>query len=161
TLLPAEIQYRVPTISCDQLDQRPVAAAQDEQSVAVACGRPSATAPAEKYLLDSAALVGEDIAEVAVTNEASGWGIVLTFTETGQRKWTELTTVASAGEAPRQVAIVADHTVILAPEIQAVIVGDAELSGAFTKDEADLMAARIGSGVLPITLVVRAVEHSG
>ena len=55
-MLPAQMQFNVPTISCAQLDQRPPASISDAKQQVVACED-----GASKYLLDQAKVLGTDV----------------------------------------------------------------------------------------------------
>lgn len=67
-----------------------------------------------------------------------------------------LTRVAAPNHT--QVAVLVDARVVSAPQIMAVIPGDAVISGSYTKAEAQALAAELTGGVLPLTLTVLSVN---
>jgi preprotein translocase subunit SecD len=78
------------------------------------------------------------------------------FTAAGQRKWTAL----SQDALNEQVAVLLDNAVIPAPTIQAVITGDASISGGdlSTRAGATALAATLGHGVLPLRVTATATD---
>jgi preprotein translocase subunit SecD len=92
---------------------------------------------------------GADIdGDGGATSSTGQWEVTVTFTATGQEKFTALTE-ATIG---RQVAILLDGVVISAPQVLSRIPGDALISGTFTRPEAEKLAAVIQSGALPVAL---------
>jgi preprotein translocase subunit SecD len=65
----------------------------------------------------------------------------------------------ASGEAA-QIAVTIDNHVVTAPSIMAVIPGDAQISGGdlSTRDGANALAATLSHGVLPVRLVIDALE---
>ena len=103
-----------------------------------------------KYLLAPATVVGTDVKGATAGLDPAGtnqWQVGVTFTGGGQKKFTDLTT-ATVG---KQVAIVLDGVVISAPVIQNTIPGDAQITGNFSKDEAQNLANVLKYGALPLT----------
>jgi len=154
TALPAEIQYKVPTIGCAQLAHRPPDAVADPDQQVVACDK--GTVGWTKYLLDKAKVVGGDIREARVDNQAQagGWVVQLRFTTAGQSRWTELTREAYDNGQARQVGIVLDNTVLTAPAIREVIAGDAVIGGTLDGPGARTLAGQVTSGTLPLLFAV-------
>ncbi|MEV8506033.1 protein translocase subunit SecD [Actinoplanes sp. NPDC051475] len=161
--LTPEMQFNVPTISCDQLDKRPAGAIDDEKSKVVACQGGA------KVYLDVAKVVGTDIdtASPQLDQQQGQWVVSLDFSSTGQGKWTELTREAfqpaandtcltaaqalSTGATHCLVAVVLDKEVISAPEIQGVLSGQSQITGQFTAVSARELADQIKYGALPVT----------
>lgn len=203
-VLPAKLQFYLPTITCAQLNARPAGSIADPDELAVACDEEGIT----KYLLDTSKVLGTDIAgaDAVLPAGTARWEIALRFTSDGQPKWTDLTREAlnnhqatpfdvtqlamdvvideetgewrfdTSPEAAEQanryqadvewlqcgaqsvgnqgnclVAAVLDNRVISAPEIQAVITGDARIHGDFTAAEAQVLASQLRFGALPLT----------
>jgi preprotein translocase subunit SecD len=143
--------------------------------------RPAGSVPADqpdvacdddlRYELGAAALTEADVATATPELDAAsgGWQVVLAFTNEGQTSWTELTREASdnvGGECRTlgsggacQVAIVLDGRVIVAPEVIDVIMGPAVITGAFTRDEAYLLAAQLAHGSQPLVLDIESFER--
>jgi preprotein translocase subunit SecD len=155
--LPATMQYAVPAITCAQLNGRPPGTIDDPAATVVACER---TGDQSKYLLDAAKVTAADVAGAHVELQAApGWTVTISFTGQGQPKWTALTQAAMANNPSNQVAIVVDNQVISAPTIQAVITGDAAISGAeIDRAAAARLAALLRSGALPVTFTVKAIR---
>ncbi|MFF3857290.1 protein translocase subunit SecD [Micromonospora sp. NPDC002575] len=158
-VLPAEMQFNVPTITCAQLDQRPPASIKDEKQKAVACED-----GVQKYLLDVAKVLGTDVGDAnAVLDQTSSWVVSLDFKGGGQEKWTNLTREAfnNEGQACDQtalgqdgkcrVAVVLDNKVVSSPEIQGVLTGDSQITGSFDNKTANALAGQLRYGALPVT----------
>lgn len=156
-VLPMEIQFNVPTITCSQLDGREPGAISDVNQQVVACGHDSGGL--RKYKLDKAKVVGEDVANANFTNDPTkGWKVSLSFTGGGQNRWTDLTKVAYDNGAQHQVAIVLDNQVVSAPAIQGVIPGDADITGSFTKDQVQTLARQLKYGSLPVSFKIESLD---
>lgn len=158
-VLPAELQFNVPTIGCAQLDKRPPASIQDPEQKAVACED-----GVSKYLLDVAKVVGTDVGNAsAVLDQTGSWVVSLDFTGSGQGKWTALTRESFTNEGQAcdpsalgqdgkcRVAVVLDNNVISSPEIQGVLTGDSQISGSFNNETANNLASQLRYGALPVT----------
>lgn len=148
-VLPAEVQFKVPTITCKQLNERPPASIVDAGSQVVACD----TEGGAKYLLAKSKVLGTDVdkADFTFDPQRSQWIVTLSFNSEGQNRWTNLTTETK----DKQVAVVLDNEVVSAPTIQERIAGDAEITGSFTRNEAQNLAAQLRYGALPLTFKVQ------
>nr|WP_193599509.1 protein translocase subunit SecD [Micromonospora purpureochromogenes] len=157
-VLPVEMQFNVPTITCAQLDKRPAASIKDEKQKAVACESGA------KYLLDVAKVLGTDVKNAsAQLDQTSSWVVSLNFTGKGQEKWTALTREAfnNEGQACDQtalgqdgkcrVAVVLDNEIVSSPEIQGVLTGDSQITGSFDNKTANALASQLRYGALPVT----------
>ncbi|HEV2088695.1 MAG TPA: protein translocase subunit SecD [Cryptosporangiaceae bacterium] len=147
-LLPAEWQMKFPTVSCEALNNRPAGSIDAVDKQVVACEGKT------KYLLDKAKVLGTDVSGADFSfnpggqgGGTPGWRVTLKFKSDGQDKWTALTREAKG----QQVAVVLDNEVVSAPTINDVITGDAEITGSFTKDEAQALASKLRYGALPLT----------
>ncbi|HEX8632360.1 MAG TPA: protein translocase subunit SecD, partial [Catenuloplanes sp.] len=157
--LPPAIQFNVPSITCEQLDNRVPGSIVDQNQPAVACE------PGAKYLLDKAKVLGTDVAKAAgVLDQTNAkWVVSLDFTNPGQGKWTALTKEAFNNEGNGcdesavgpdkhcRVAVVLDNTVVSAPEIQGVLTGQSQITGNFDGKSAGLLANQLNYGALPLT----------
>ncbi|WBB71593.1 protein translocase subunit SecD [Micromonospora sp. WMMD1128] len=159
-VLPVEMQFNVPTITCAQLDKRPAASIKDEKQKAVACESGA------KYLLDVAKVLGTDVKNAsAQLDQTSSWVVSLNFTGKGQEKWTALTRESfnNEGQACDQtalgqdgkcrVAVVLDNEIVSSPEIQGVLTGDSQITGSFDSKSANALASQLRYGALPVTFV--------
>ncbi|WP_222853500.1 protein translocase subunit SecD [Fodinicola acaciae] len=154
-VLPADMQFKIPQITCAKLDKRPPGSVDAIGQVVTACGQ------GMKYLLAKAAVVGTDVSSAdfdystgGSTGQTPGWRVVINFKTSGQNKWTQLTKDA----LQKQVAIVLDTDVVSAPTIQSVIPGQAEITGSFTRDEAQGLASKLKYGALPVTFQVETIN---
>ncbi|MGI5240936.1 SecDF P1 head subdomain-containing protein [Dactylosporangium sp. CA-139066] len=157
--LPPAVQYNVPGVTCAMLDGRPAGGVEDgAQGVACDEGR-------IKYLMDVAEVTGADLASAKAQNDpqAGGWNVLIRFSAGGQPRWTALTREAmdkgQSSGVSAQVAVLMDNQVVTAPAIQAVIPGDAQVSGGdlSSRDGASALAATLSHGVLPLRLVITGV----
>ncbi len=157
-VLPATVQFNVPTITCEQLDKRPAGSISDPEQQAVACEAGA------KYLLDIAKVQGTDVEDADPALDQTGqWVVSLNFTGDGQEKWTALTREAFNNEGQAcdatalgqdgkcRVAVVLDNSVISSPEIQGVLTGDSQITGSFNNRTASDLASQLRYGALPVT----------
>ncbi|MDI6101429.1 protein translocase subunit SecD [Actinoplanes sp. NEAU-A12] len=161
--LDPKMQFNVPTISCAQLEARPNGAIDAIDSQVVACERGA------KVLLDKAEVVGDDISNAAqqLDTTTNQWVVSLEFKSEGQTKWAALTRKAfEAG--PNEpcfiavsslyqnadhcaVAVVLDKTIVSAPQIQAVLTGQSQITGDFNAASAKELADQLNFGAIPVT----------
>lgn len=166
-VLPAQVQFNVPQITCAQLDGRPPASisAVDQQVVACEFG-------SIKYLLDQAKVVGTDINDAnAVLDQTSQWVVSLDFTNSGQENWTALTQEAFNNEGAAcdpsalgdsgncRVAVVLDNEVVSSPEILGVLTSNSQITGNFTQQDASDLASTLRYGALPVTFEPQAQQN--
>jgi preprotein translocase subunit SecD len=152
-VLPADIQYAVPTISCKLLGERPAGSVSLRDQQVTACDKQ------QKYFLDKSTVDGRDVKSADFsfdTQGGQGWTVDLTFTGGGQDKWTNLTKLAfnsnTDQNAPsRHVAIVLDNVVVSAPTILNVIPGNAQITGQFSQTDAQDLANKLKYGSLPLS----------
>ncbi|MDG4809188.1 protein translocase subunit SecD [Micromonospora sp. WMMD1120] len=158
-VLPAQMQFNVPTIGCAQLDKRPPASISDPKQQVVACED-----GASKYLLDQAKVEGTDVGDAdAVLDQTNSWVVSLDFTGEGQGKWTALTREAFNNEGQAcdatalgqdgkcRVAVVLDNEIVSSPEIQGVLTGNSQITGNFNQKDASALAGQLRYGALPVT----------
>jgi preprotein translocase subunit SecD len=163
--LDSKMQFNVPTISCDQLNKRPDGAIDDITTEVVACYNGA------KVVLDKAEVVGDDISSASPQiDQQSRWVVSLDFDSEGQKKWAALTRKAfeagttepcyiaasafgpsSDGQTHCAVAVVLDKEVISAPQIQAVLTGQSQITGDFTAATAKELADQLKFGAIPVT----------
>ncbi|MDG4780563.1 protein translocase subunit SecD [Micromonospora sp. WMMD961] len=158
-VLPAQMQFNVPTIGCEQLDKRPPASISDPKQQVVSCED-----GASKYLLDQAKVLGTDVSDAdAVLDQTNAWVVSLDFTGDGQGKWTALTreafnnegqacdATALGQEGKCRVAVVLDNEIVSSPEIQGVLTSNSQITGTFTQKDASTLAGQLRYGALPVT----------
>lgn len=100
----------------------------------------------------AAALTGEVVTNAAATGDPSApgrYGVDMKFDAAGSTKWGDITT----RNVGKQVAIVLDGIVQSAPVINGPITGgESQITGTFTAEQAQRLAAVLQSGALPIDL---------
>jgi preprotein translocase subunit SecD len=150
--LPAAVQYLVPTIRCGQLNRRQpgVLSAPGEQ-VVVCLGN-------IKYRLDVATVDDGDIeAASARAGTFATWTLEVSFTASGQRRWTQLSREAAADPTANQVAVLVDGELAILPEVPTVETGDLVFSGTWRASGALALAAKLTAGALPVRLTVMSI----
>ncbi|BBC34260.1 hypothetical protein SGFS_055540 [Streptomyces graminofaciens] len=162
---PAELGFR-PVLS-----QAAAAGGEDECRAAAdaspsepitACGEYQGTR--YTYELEPVAVPGTDVADAEAAfdkNSGTGWFVKLEFTSAGAQKFTDVTGRLATQTSPNnQFAIVLDGTVLSAPQVNTAITGGkAEISGTFTKREAQELAAHLSTGALPVRLTTASVSR--
>ncbi|WP_327009512.1 protein translocase subunit SecD [Dactylosporangium sp. NBC_01737] len=149
-VLPAGVQFNIPFVTCDKLNNRPVGSIRTPEQQAVACE------PGTKYMLDVAKVLGTDVskADSSIDSTNGKWIVTMSFNSKGQDRWTNLTREAwNNGTDSKQVAVVLDNTVVSAPVIESVIPGDARITGSFTKRDTELLANQLQYGALPLSFI--------
>ncbi len=121
-----------------------------EQTI-VTCARNSAN----KYILGPAEVVGREVSKASAgldTQAGNVWTVALTFDNEGTKKFGALTQRVTSLPAPQnQVAIVLDGLVVSAPRInEAIVSGNAQITGSFTQVEASDLANVLKYGSLPL-----------
>lgn len=132
---PASVEAALAALDCgapqrDRVDPARPLVACDNQSV--------------KYALKPAFLTGAEVAkaQAEVDTQSGRWIIQLSFTSNGSKTWGDFT----AAHVGSQVAVVLDGKVVSAPEIQeAILGGNTQISGNFTREQAEDLAARLTS----------------
>ena len=155
-VLPPDWQFKIPYVTCKQLNDRPAGSIDNPKVQVVACDKSNT-----KYQLDAAGVVGTDIksASFGFDQQAGGWVVNLKFKSSGQDKWTALTKKTVTATAPaNQIGVVLDNDVISAPTTNSVITGDTQISGSFTKLEAQDLSAKLKFGALPVSFKVETAD---
>ncbi len=97
-------------------------------------------------------LSGRDLRDTNVTFDPNTGKpqVQLQFTQDGTKKFAEIT----KRNINKIVAIVLDNQVIEAPSVnQAILTGDAVISGSFTNESANALSTSLNAGALPVPLV--------
>ncbi len=123
-----------------------------------------ATAKLQFMLADgTVVLEGDNVkdAEAGRDDQSTGYAVNLRFDSEGANKFGEATTKAFNGEVTSTmdgvgsgaIAIMLDGNIISAPNVnEPILGGKCSITGDFTQEEAQLLAAQINGGSLPITL---------
>lgn len=164
-LLPANVQFFVPSITCEQLDNRPPGSVQQPDIEVVACSAPepvSAEQPdltfSNKYLLAPSTVLGSDVSQADVGTDQANLNefvVNVQFTSEGSKKWGALT----SEHVGQQVAIVLDNEVVSAPNIREASTNSTQISGGFSAAEANQLADQLNFGSLPTTFVVETLNE--
>ncbi|WP_157930537.1 protein translocase subunit SecD [Glycomyces xiaoerkulensis] len=164
-VLPANVQFYVPNITCEQLDARPPGSVQDPEVAVAACSSPEEVADgettgtySEKFLLQPADVVGSDVAEADVGVDQANLNrfvVNVQFTADGADRWGTLT----QENVGQDVAIVLDNEVVSAPTIREASRNSTQISGDFSSEEANQLAEQLNFGSLPINFVVETINE--
>ena len=117
-----------------------------------------------KYVLAPSLLTGTDI-ESAVAGlpqqGSGGWQVDLTMTTGGAKKFADATQNLYTQKSPQnQFGILLDGVIVSAPQVnEAILGGQATISGSFTADEAKALAQVLKYGALPVSLNVDEVQQ--
>ena len=137
------------------------------KAIVVACSQQNPanpTGPRTKYILAAAEVVGADVNKAAAVLDQqnnAGWMVNLGFTGHGTDAFGKLTQrVTSLGTPLNQVAIVLDGQVVSAPRInEAILTGNAQITGSFTQARATQLANVLKYGALPLAFRVDSVDQ--
>ncbi|WP_416210931.1 protein translocase subunit SecD [Frankia sp. Cr2] len=157
---PAEVISAFEALTCAPSDaHRRTASTEKPSDWVAACDREGVT----KYLLMPAEVVGTDVKSATAGLASSGgatsvstgqWVVNVSFTGSGQAKFTKLTEETIG----KQVAIVLDGVVQSAPSTNDRIAGDAQISGSFTQSSAQDLANVLRYGALPLAFEQSSAE---
>ncbi|MFE9876888.1 hypothetical protein [Streptomyces sp. NPDC005784] len=160
----AALQQRFAALDCTRRKRPETERDAPAQDPVVACGADgSASSPRAKYLLGPTAVDGSHVASAkALRDQQIGnWTVRLDFDSVGARQFSALTGDLSINTAPQnQFAIVLDGAVISAPSVSRRLGGGtADISGSFTRESAEQLAATLGSGALPAPVALTSVTR--
>lgn len=105
-------------------------------------------------------LSGSDLQTAAVVFDSKSGSpqVQLTFTSSGTKKFGDITT----RNVGKRVAMVLDNVVLEAPVVnEAIVTGNAVISGGFTTDIANQLAIQLKAGSLPVPLSVLSQQTIG
>lgn len=146
-----EVAAKFATLDCSLATSRQAGGGDDANAQIVACDRNGAS----KFVLSNAEVVGRDVSKATAAIDqqgAAGWYVSLSFNNDGTKKFGDITTrVVSLPTPQNQVAIVLDGLVVSAPRInEAIVSGDAQITGSFSQAEAQDLANVLKYGALPL-----------
>jgi preprotein translocase subunit SecD len=149
--VPLDLQEKFKSLDCTKAESNYGAGGDDPNAPIVTCDREGTS----RYILAPAQVVGSDVksAQAAIDQQnASGWYVSLTFTGDGAKKFGALTqSVVDLPTPQNQVAIVLDGVVVSAPRInEAILGGQAQITGNFTQIESQDLANVLKYGSLPL-----------
>lgn len=99
-------------------------------------------------------MTGKNVKDAFVTTDDFGQRkIILSFNDKGSKQFGDVT----SKNLKRRLAIILDGKLYSAPTIQSEIWGNAEISGSFSREEANGVANALRSGSLPVKINVAAV----
>jgi len=116
----------------------------------------------QKYLLGPVFVSGQRVvdAEASIPQGGVAYNVTLTFDATGADEFAQATAKLVTQVSPQnQFAIVLDGEVVSAPVVQSTITGgQAQITGSFTQQQAETLAASLSSGALPLQFDVGSVS---
>ncbi|GEL19060.1 protein translocase subunit SecD [Pseudonocardia asaccharolytica] len=147
---PAVQEQALVALDCSAKD--PLRGYDDPAKPLVACNQEGT----EKYLLGPAFLEGTQIesATAGVNPNGPGYVVSLTFKSEGAAIWGDYT----SKNVGKNAAFVLDGEVVSAPTINSAIYGPTEISGQFTQQEAQDLAAALRYGSLPLSFEASEAE---
>ena len=139
------------SLDCSKAESLQGSGGDDANAGLVTCSRDGGA----RFILAPAQVVGRDVktASAAIDQQgASGWYVSLKFTGDGTKKFGSLTqSVVSLADPLNRVAIVLDGVVVSAPRInEAILGGNAQITGSFTQLQAQDLANVLKYGSLPL-----------
>lgn len=151
-------------LDCTDPKNRTGGQQQPSDEPVVACGKDGKA----KYILGPVELSGEHLADANFGYAAGANGVQtnqpavnLKFDATGREIFKQITSDITGKQQPyNQFAIALDGNVLSAPSSNAAITdGNAEISGAFTLDEAQTLADQLKNGSLPLSFQVQSEDQ--
>ncbi|SFE51587.1 preprotein translocase subunit SecD [Actinacidiphila alni] len=154
---PADVRQRFNALTCPATGTPPLSEPLEPMP---ACDSDTG----RKLLLGPVVLDGEDVKSAKSdlnTGGGTDWVINLSFTDRGAQDFATVTTDLSQQTPPAdQFAILLDDKILSAPTVQQAITGgEAQITGDFTRQRAENLAALISTGALPVRLTVSDVAR--
>jgi preprotein translocase subunit SecD len=145
-----ELAKKFANLDCTD-EKNLVGGGDDPDQPLVTCDRDGAA----RFVLGPAEVLGRQVRSAASAIDqqgTGGWFVALNFDKEGSKKFGEITQrVVSLTEPQNQVAIVLDGLVVSAPRIiEAILGGQAQITGNFTQQEASDLANVLKYGSLPL-----------
>ncbi|MFF5207920.1 protein translocase subunit SecD [Streptosporangium sp. NPDC000396] len=150
-----------------QLTFHPVIAVPDQSAKAGQGERLLTDENGARLLIGPAKLTGDSVNDARAgldSQGGGGWFVTVGFRDKGRQAWADLTGKAACnplGDPKRRVAIMLDSKVILSPQVNQGVAcnvgmpGDStEITGSFTPEEAENLAALIKGGALPVPVKI-------
>ncbi|MEV7007299.1 protein translocase subunit SecD [Streptosporangium sp. NPDC051022] len=150
-----------------QLTFHPVIAQADETTKAKNGEQIISDEDGAKLLVGPARLTGNGVSDAEAgmdVQRGGGWFITLDFRDEGRKEWAKLTGEAAcnpSGDPKRRVAIVLDSKVLISPQVNEDVAcgvgltgGSTQITGSFSTEEAQNLAALIKGGSLPVPVEI-------
>ncbi|WP_225821959.1 protein translocase subunit SecD [Streptomyces naphthomycinicus] len=157
----AKIQAQYAALDCNKATVRADAGKKAKPGdITVACGENKGVW--YKYVLGPAAVDGTEVKKAAAvfdTQGAAGWQVQMTFTNSGAKKFADITGELAKKQTPQnEFGIVLDGEVVSSPFVTTAITGgQAEISGSFKQEEAQSLANMLSYGALPLSFQEQSV----
>ncbi|MGW7529449.1 protein translocase subunit SecD [Streptomyces sp. NPDC054783] len=157
----AKLQAQYAALDCSKPAERAkVGGAAKPSEPTVACGQIRKVW--YKYVLGPAAVDGTEVKKAQAvfdTQGASGWQVQMTFSNSGAKKFADITGQLAKNQSPQnEFGIVLDGEVVSSPFVQQAITGgQAEISGSFTQQDAQSLANMLSYGALPLSFQEQSV----
>jgi preprotein translocase subunit SecD len=152
----AELQKQFVALDCSDPKQQTIGSTFSPDEYAIACDRNGL----EKFLLSPVAVPGSDIdtASANLSQDTAGWQVDLKFNSDGAKTFGQITTQMAqqpADSPGNRFAIVLDGVVVSAPGVnEAILGGQAQITGQFDKTEAQDLANVLKFGALPLSFEI-------
>ena len=150
-----------------QLTFHPVVAVADETTKADKGQQIVSDEDGMKLLIGPARLTGDGVGDAEAgtdPQQGGGWFVTVDFRKDGRQAWAKLTGEAACqpvGDPGRRVAIVLDSKVIVSPQVNEDVAcgvgltgGSTQITGSFSAEEAQDLAALIKGGSLPVPVEI-------
>jgi preprotein translocase subunit SecD len=149
----AEVNAKFTALDCSKPENLQGNSTDLPEAVIVACDKKGTGSL--KYILAPAEVLGRQISDASAkldTQAGNLWTVNLKFDKEGTTAFGAVTSRVTALTPPlNQVAIVLDGLVISAPQInEAILTGDARITGGFTQKYAKKLAENLKYGSLPL-----------
>ena len=149
----AEINAKFSALDCSKPENLQGNSADLPEAVIVACDKKGTGI--YKYILAPAEVLGRQISDASAkldTQAGNLWTVNLKFDKEGTGAFGAVTSRVTVLSPPlNQLAIVLDGLVISAPQInEAILTGDAQITGGFTQQDAKNLAQNLKYGSLPL-----------
>ncbi|MCC5475240.1 protein translocase subunit SecD [Streptomyces barringtoniae] len=157
----AKLQAQYAALDCSKPAERAkVGGAAKPGEPTIACGQIRKVW--YKYVLGPAAVDGTEVKKAQAvfdTQGASGWQVQMTFSNSGAKKFADITGQLAKNQSPQnEFGIVLDGEVVSSPFVQQAITGgQAEISGSFTQQDAQSLANMLSYGALPLSFQEQSV----
>ncbi|MGW6985085.1 protein translocase subunit SecD [Streptomyces sp. NPDC054932] len=149
----ADLQAKFAALNCADDKQRAAIKGAKPTDPTLACGRRGDAWG--KWVLGPAAVEGKDVksAKGVIDPQSGQWIVTMDFNDRGSDAFAKVTGELAAKQMPQnQFAIVLDGDVVSDPSVsQAIMGGNAQISGGFTQQSAQDLGNMLSYGALPLS----------
>ncbi|WP_030706277.1 protein translocase subunit SecD [Streptomyces sp. NRRL F-2580] len=149
----ADLQAKFAALDCTDEKQRAAIKGAKPTAPTLACGQRGGAWG--KWVLGPAAVEGKDVksAKGVIDPQSGQWIVTMDFNDRGSDAFAKVTGELAAKQMPQnQFAIVLDGDVVSDPSVsQAIMGGNAQISGGFTQQSAQDLGNMLSYGALPLS----------